>query len=376
MVLPSTGPISLKSIMLEFASTSNLSDHFNGGQFVNASSSIPIKSSGIKLSLSQFLGAGTISPAVTMLTNTGNSLSVSWTSNLSANGYIVREVNTQSSVTVPPSTTNYTFTNLTPGQIMSILVTSFNSNMVYSIPSSLPLLFTVPMPVPYLVHLDASTLTGGVNSPVTTWTGSDATYNFTGAPAGTPPTLVVSGTRKYVHFNTLLQQYFFTPTINFVGLPTNGLTTFIVFQRTQACNYSRLYDFGNGAGNQNIMAMWIGSSDTIVPAMYSNFGEIRFSVALTNAANWMVLCGVYNPADKTYTMYIDNVIVPCTNSNLATYTNLQFASRTTNLNYIGKSNWNDAYADMNMAELMVIDRCMTSTEITSMNTSLKTKWGI
>jgi Concanavalin A-like lectin/glucanases superfamily len=152
-----------------------------------------------------------------------------------------------------------------------------------------------------------------------------------------------------------------------------GLTTFVVFQRTQACAYSRVYDCGNNLADNNIVMMWEAITDTLTPTMLNANVETRFSTPITSAASWMVFCGVYNKTASTYTVYVNNVVVSCANS----INTPIFQSRTTSRNYIGKSNWPaDAYADMNLAELMIIDTCMTTTEITAMNTLLQTKWGI
>jgi hypothetical protein len=142
MVLPSTGPISLKAIMTEFAGGSNLSLYRKDGPYVFSPSNIMLPTAGQPMSLSKFYAAGTESPwNLRVTSSTANSVTIGWNATSNAT-YLVSEP----SILTPASnvtTTSYTFPNVNPTQVLNISVRSMNANGVVSIPAAYPLTYTI-----------------------------------------------------------------------------------------------------------------------------------------------------------------------------------------------------------------------------------------
>ena len=126
-------------------------------------------------------------------------------------------------------------------------------------------------------------------------------------------------------------------------------------------NWSRIIDFGNGAGNNNVLlAYTYGSSGA--PGFY--VGGAQFAASQTIALNqWTHIAATLN--GTTATIYINGV-----SSGTATFP--VPANVTRNFCYIGKSNWNgDPNANAIFDELRIWNTAKTPAAIlASMNTEL------
>jgi hypothetical protein len=234
------------------------------------------------------------------------------------------------------------------------------------------------------VHLDASTLSGSSGTQINTWTGSDSQPNATGASwtGSTKPTLQVISGRNYVNFNSSTQQYFTLPSItmtfrNGSNNPINGLTVFIVARRsTTAGAWERYIDFGNGAGSDNMLIARPGTSlNTIVSEFYNGSTFVISRNITANDGTFYVYTFVLtNGSTTSYRFYINGSQVTSTSQNGGTLQTMN--TRTTTLNYIGKSNWNDAYLNSDMGELIIMNSGLSDGQIGIWSTFLKNKWGI
>jgi hypothetical protein len=132
---------------------------------------------------------------------------------------------------------------------------------------------------------------------------------------------------------------------------TNGIGT-----------WERIFDFGNGAGSDNILFSRNGTSTVLTFEIYNNnvsLGVLNTPAVLNQNQVYTAIV-VYNPSIGQYgTAYI--YFQGATYSR--TYT---AAPRSLNrtLTYVGRSNWgSDAYSNVNVNYLSVYNRVLTSDEI-------------
>jgi hypothetical protein len=118
--------------------------------------------------------------------------------------------------------------------------------------------------------------------------------------------------------------------------------------------WSRLFDFGNGAGGVNvILAVTQGSSGN--PVWSTDGADNINSSQLLPLNQWVQLSATQS--GLTGTIYING-------QQVASATNTGIATVTRNLNYIGKSNWNgDGYLDGKIKSLKMWNRTLSPSEI-------------
>ena len=128
-----------------------------------------------------------------------------------------------------------------------------------------------------------------------------------------------------------------------------------VYVRTDR-TWARLFDFGNGPGQNNILIA-VDSNGQNLPA-YSTDGSDNIYSGTTMPLNqWVQI--VATQSGTTGAMYINGQLV-------ISGTNNGIASVTRTLNYIGKSNWSsDAYLDGKIASLRIWNRTLSTEEITA-----------
>ncbi|MGL4377792.1 MAG: LamG-like jellyroll fold domain-containing protein, partial [Microcoleaceae cyanobacterium] len=122
-------------------------------------------------------------------------------------------------------------------------------------------------------------------------------------------------------------------------------------------NFSRIFDFGNGAGPENIILASKGTTNTLGFQVYR--GTACLSVEIANfleLQKWMHIAVTVEPSGSCK-VYKNGQLIQSGTSQLPNSVN-----RT--LNYIGRSNWAaDAYFDGQMAEFRLWNRVRTEAEI-------------
>jgi len=127
-----------------------------------------------------------------------------------------------------------------------------------------------------------------------------------------------------------------------------------VYVRSYA-SWSRLFDFGNGAGQDNVLIAITGGPGGY-PVLFANGGNLGSST-LMPLNQWAQLAATQS--GTTQTLYING-------QQVAQQTGGPEANVTRNLNYIGRSNWgSDAYLDGKIAQLRMYNRALTSDELVS-----------
>lgn len=236
------------------------------------------------------------------------------------------------------------------------------------------------------VHLDASSITDSVGSQLTTWPGSDGQASATAVSGtgSTKPTIQTIGSYKHVNFSAATQQYFTLPSMTFTfrdagNNPINGLTVLIVARRsTTAGNWERYFDFGNGSAADNILLARPGTNASLVALEIFNGSTYITSRSITGTdGQWYVYAGVVtNGNTLSYALYMNGTNSGVGTVNNGSATDGPLNNKTISTNYLGKSNWADAYLNGDIRELIVINNALSASQVTKWSNYLKSKWGI
>lgn len=235
------------------------------------------------------------------------------------------------------------------------------------------------------VHLDAATLSGSAGTQLTTWAGSDGqpTATAVSGTGSTKPTLQSESSKNHVNISASTQQYFTLPTLTFTfqdasSNPINGLTVFIVARRSTTLGlWERYFDFGNGAAADNILVARPGTNANLVAI--EAFNGSTYTLSQNIAANdntWYVYAAVItNGSALSSAFYLNGTSVSSAVTN-GSATNGALTNKTLSANYIGKSNWADAYLNADIREMIVINSALKSTQVTAWSNYLRSKWGV
>ena len=136
-----------------------------------------------------------------------------------------------------------------------------------------------------------------------------------------------------------------------------------VYVRSYA-SWSRLFDFGNGSGQDNVLIAITGGPGGY-PVLFANGGNLGSST-LMPLNQWAQLAATQS--NTTQTLYLNG-------QQVGQQTGGPEASVTRNLNYIGRSNWNgDAYLDGRINTLRMYNRALSSAEITEDYTAMTARF--
>ncbi len=135
-------------------------------------------------------------------------------------------------------------------------------------------------------------------------------------------------------------------------------------------NWNRIIDFGNGAGNHNILlSNTYGTSGA--PGLYIEGAQFQANTVLTLNA-WHFVCATYNASTKLAAIYVDGQ-PSGTGNNYPTPVNV-----TRTYCYIGRSNW--GFGDPNfhggLGSVQIYYGYLTASEILSNYNSTKIFYGI
>ena len=187
--------------------------------------------------------------------------------------------------------------------------------------------------------------------------------NYNGTVSGTPtPQVVTQIINNGVSFQRTNQHYVQLPSLP-ISKPdfSDGftVTTWAKFSAT-AGSWERIFDFGNGDTNNNIFLGRKGTEKTLIFNIYASDGSNNpLEVANAIDANWhfwAVTC-----SGTTCKLYKDGTQI-ATSSTMKVPSNI---ARTRN--YIGKSNWNDAYFEGGIDEFKIFDENLSASQISTIH---------
>jgi hypothetical protein len=238
-----------------------------------------------------------------------------------------------------------------------------------------------------ILQFDASSLESvGVGNQISTWSNSGSwgsSYAASGlsATGGTKPVVRQSGIYYHVEFNRNNSNYFTIPSIAMTWLNNagsyQGITLFVVGQfQSTAGSFERWLDFGVAAANDVFWLGRISTGTTLAFEIYNGTTNVTSQLNATNYAadtNWHIWIVKLRNSASGYTiqMYMDSSTAGFTFTGATI-----IANRTTTLNYLGRSNWADAYLYGNIREVAIFNDALSDAEIDSFYSTLKNKWGL
>ena len=138
---------------------------------------------------------------------------------------------------------------------------------------------------------------------------------------------------------------------------------------TSVTNWARLFDFGNGAADDNVIIA-VSSNTTGYPALgiYPNNNLVSDTLLPLN--QWVHLSATYDYASQTGTLYMNGAQVAQASMTPKLQNNNQ------SLCFIGKSNWPDANLEGAVGELAIYPFAMSGTEVLAQYNNRKTHYGL
>jgi PA14 domain len=251
---------------------------------------------------------------------------------------------------------------------------------------------------PY-IKMDANHLAFGqgvsVNSAISTWSnmGTDGTAVHASGASGNSsgnPTLTSDTNGYMVTFDRTKQQHFSFGTLTFDkfvssdSLNINGLTilTVVRYSPGNIGNFERVFDFGNGAPNNNILLTRSGTTSTlclhVIPGTNADGGSPvkNFNYAQLDGAFHVYAVQVANGSPTSTAFFLDGNQVTDGVSDRAGTTAYNMTNRTLSTNYIGRSLFGDAYFNGDIRELQIYREVIPTSVVIQMSKYLMLKWGV
>ncbi|MEM7293095.1 MAG: LamG domain-containing protein, partial [Pseudomonadota bacterium] len=134
-------------------------------------------------------------------------------------------------------------------------------------------------------------------------------------------------------------------------------TAWVDFGTTQ--NWERVFDFGNGAGNNNILLTRNGNSNNLTFEVYHG-GSCGKITAANGIQSGLHHYAVSMASDRSVSLYRDGQLIASGTSSCMP------ANVTRSTNYIGRSLWSfDGYFDNQIDELKIFDRDLSADQVSS-----------
>ena len=140
-----------------------------------------------------------------------------------------------------------------------------------------------------------------------------------------------------------------------------GFTAVCLIKFTSGDNYERIFDFGNGSGNNNILLARYGTSANLVFVAYNNTTGYELGTSSNPIVQdeWAVYACRYNASTRLAEIYKNGVLLVSTTFGAA------ITDRTTSLSFIGRSNWADPYFQGHLGGLYIYDSYLSDTQMSS-----------
>ena len=167
-------------------------------------------------------------------------------------------------------------------------------------------------------------------------------YNAQGGPLG----------KGHVRFDRTQTQYLDGGARTFNIASNGGFTVVAVVRFRGSPGFSeRVVDFGNGAGDNNIVVSRKETSSDLILDVYEG-GNLVCEVSGSSAIvqdQWMAIVARYRAQDRNFTLVVNGQLAGSTTANVA------LTDKTLNGTYVGRSHWNHDYFNGDIAGLYVND---------------------
>lgn len=231
----------------------------------------------------------------------------------------------------------------------------------------------------------APTLTGNLSAPTVSFdvrsllgaTTGNSIFQFSGFTQGTvtaqPTYSAVNNPYNglpYLSFNRTNSQ-FLARSSTTLNIQTNGgFTAMALVRFTGSVGvWERIFDFGSGAANNNLVFARSVSTNNLHFAALNASTEYNVT-STTNPivqGEWAVFGCRYNGTTRLAELFKNGTLVGSTTFSAA------ITNRTTTINYIGRSNWGqDAYLNGDLASLYAYDRFLSDADLTTLYSLITT----
>jgi hypothetical protein len=201
---------------------------------------------------------------------------------------------------------------------------------------------------------------------------SPAGNNAVQSSSGSQPQIISSAINgePVMRFNGSSDYFQLGPGFQYMS---SGITAFTVFTPTSASNNARIFDLGNGENSDNILLLHYYSQATM--QLYDVIGS-----SVYEAVNGGTELALNSPQEYTagqdgsssMSLYRNGTLVGQVTSGVTAYNDVL-----RNFNYIGKSDWPaDAIYQGDIAEVLIYNRPLTSTEQQDVEVYLADKYGL
>ena len=188
-------------------------------------------------------------------------------------------------------------------------------------------------------------------------------------------------------FNNKACAKFVAANSNYIQLPgystelSTGISISMWFKSDGSSTWTRLFDSGNGAGDNNII-IFIHSNNLGVSAYTVNNNWAQFISVYSNCNDnlWRHLVWTISSDGLTWKIYINGSLTVTLTS--ANYTDATYGyqgsapahpkSVVRKYNYLGKSNWADPYLTGAISDFNFFNYCIDQTKVTSLYSSQNT----
>jgi hypothetical protein len=209
---------------------------------------------------------------------------------------------------------------------------------------------------------DLSALTNG--DSVTTWgIFSQATnlqkpiYNTSGSG--------LTNNAEHVSFSASSQQHLVSTSPMNLTFATTGFSAIVIMKFTGTPQaWERIFDFGNGAVNNNVLLARNGTANQVYLSFFNGGSEVfRVTVATgLSQDTWYVFSIIYN-TNNTLKVYQNGVSIYSSGISA-------LIDRTLTNNYIGRSNWNgDGYFNGSIAGLYIYNAVLSESQVQNITAS-------
>jgi len=155
--------------------------------------------------------------------------------------------------------------------------------------------------------------------------------------------------------------------------PIQGFTVVAVAKFNNATqSWARIFDFGNGQGNDNLLLARNSTSNTMRIHLYNgDSSNTIMDVANVIDLNLHVWTAVVNNVALTLSLYKDGVLISTAAMTAA------LSNRTSSSNFLGKSNWSyDAIFNGRMVDFEFYSQPLTTSELLAVHTSALKRYAI
>lgn len=153
------------------------------------------------------------------------------------------------------------------------------------------------------------------------------------------------------------------------GSFASGLTIVAFANFGTAGSWERLIDFGSGSPSSNIGFAREGTSQTLIHFHYNGATQTFQTGAANYIVNnsWAMYAVVANGSTIKYWSNLTNTSLSSTSLPIQT---------TRTLNYIGRSNWADAYFETGIGQIAMWNSALSDNQITNIFNQHKNRYGI